>query len=128
MKYILKCLSKISQTSAVLPERIFRAAFIAGHVWHNALVFSPDLPQPNECVWMCIWDGHQPLWTKLPEAPTWFNSKSKVHSVNANVELDVASALKQTLHDQKFVDAMVTVVRQNVYQHISSKHSHFIIL
>ena len=26
----------------------FRSAYIAGHVWNNALVSSPDLQQPNE--------------------------------------------------------------------------------
>ena len=61
-------LETIPPTSSGLLEHIFRAAYIAGHVWNNALVSSPDLPQPNEWDWIRTGDGYKQLWTKLPEA------------------------------------------------------------
>ena len=61
-------LETISPTSAALLEHTFRAAYIAGHVWNNALVSSPDLSQPNEWGWIRTGDGYKPLWAKLPEA------------------------------------------------------------
>ena len=38
----------IRPTSAALLEHTFNTAYIVGNVWNNALVSSPDLPQPNE--------------------------------------------------------------------------------
>ena len=60
-------LETIPPTPAALLEHTFRAAYIAGHVWNNAFVPSPDLPQPNEWGWIRTGDGYKSLWTKLPE-------------------------------------------------------------
>ena len=62
-------LETIPPISAALLQHTVRAAYIAVHVWNNALVSSPDLPQPNEWGWIRTGDdGYKPLWTKLPEA------------------------------------------------------------
>ena len=60
-------LETIPPTPAALLEHAFRAAYIAGDVWNNAFVPSPDLPQPNEWGWIRTGDGYKSLWTKLPE-------------------------------------------------------------
>ena len=52
-------LETIPPISVALLEHTFRTAYIAGHVWNNALVLSPGLPQQNEWGWIRTGDGYK---------------------------------------------------------------------
>ena len=51
-------LQTLPPTFSALLEHKFRAAYISGHVWNNALVSSTDLPQTNKLGWVCTDDGY----------------------------------------------------------------------
>ncbi len=57
----------IPPTEAALLEHTKRATYQAGHCWSQALLRSPQLPDPKDWGWKKdeIW---KPLWSALPEA------------------------------------------------------------
>ena len=50
------------------PTHFKRAVYQAGHIWGQALISVPDLPEPSEWGWQKTNDIWQPFWTHLPEA------------------------------------------------------------
>ena len=47
-------------------QHTLRAAYQAGHVWGQALVTCPDLPEPSQWGWMKKENSWAPLWTTMP--------------------------------------------------------------
>lgn len=62
----------IPPTYAALYQHAKRAAYQAGHVWGQALLRAPELPDPCEWGWMRQMRGKshvwEPVWSSLPEA------------------------------------------------------------
>ena len=62
-----KSLEYLPPTKAALIQHIRRAA-LQSHIWTNALMATPAIPDPGEWGWVregCEW---RPFWTSLPEA------------------------------------------------------------
>lgn len=56
----------IPPTRAALLQHSQRAAYQAGHVWGQAIISNPQLPDPTDWGWICEGDCWLPLWSRLP--------------------------------------------------------------
>ena len=53
-------------TKDALFQHTLRAAYQAGHVWGQALITCPVLPEPSQWGWMKKETSWVPLWTTIP--------------------------------------------------------------
>ena len=53
-------------TKDALIQHSLRAAYQAGHVWGQALITCPDLPDPSSWGWYKNGNSWDPVWTTLP--------------------------------------------------------------
>ena len=64
-----RAIELIPPTSAALFQHVKRAVFQAAYVWGQALLRTPELPDPSDWRWtkgtLGVWE---PLWTTLPVA------------------------------------------------------------
>ncbi|KAK3787194.1 hypothetical protein RRG08_040324 [Elysia crispata] len=59
-------LDQMPPTKDALYQHTLRAAYQAGHVWGQALITCPDLPEPSQWGWMKKETSWAPLWTTMP--------------------------------------------------------------
>ena len=61
-------IENLPPTQDALLQHLLRVGYQAGHVWGQALVQSPTLPNPADYGWMHATDGWQINWMTLPPA------------------------------------------------------------
>lgn len=62
-------MENIPPTSAALLQHVKRAVYQGGHVWGQASLPSPPLPNPSDWGWTATNDGQwKPYWSHLPSA------------------------------------------------------------
>ena len=62
-----RTLENILPTEAALFQHSKRAVYQGGYVWGQALILSPDLPNPVDWGWVDKQHNYVPFWTTLPE-------------------------------------------------------------
>ena len=63
-----RTIDRIPPTKDALILHTRRAAYQAGHIWGNAIIPSPEIPQVTEWGWKLDNSRLLPVWTLLPEA------------------------------------------------------------
>lgn len=63
-----RSLEMIPPTRGALIQHTKRAAYQAGHVWGQATISNPQLPNPQEWGWTLTNNVWEPYWTTLPDA------------------------------------------------------------
>eukprot|EP00745_Piridium_sociabile_P014857 TRINITY_DN21914_c0_g2_i3.p1 TRINITY_DN21914_c0_g2~~TRINITY_DN21914_c0_g2_i3.p1 ORF type:complete len:617 (-),score=120.53 TRINITY_DN21914_c0_g2_i3:145-1995(-) len=58
----------VPPTSAALLQHVKRAVYQGGHIWGQASLPAPDLPDPSNWGWEQVNGQWQPFWTHLPQA------------------------------------------------------------
>ena len=63
-----RTIDRIPPTKDALILHTRRAAYQAGHIWGNAIIPAPEIPQVTEWGWKLDNSCLSPVWTLLPEA------------------------------------------------------------
>lgn len=61
-------ITKIPPTKDALQQHVKRATYQSGHIWSQALVAAPVLPDPSDWGWSSDKDGWNPIWMTIPDA------------------------------------------------------------
>ena len=61
-------IENIPPTRCALVEHVNRAVYQAGHIWGQAMIANPELPNPSDWGWIKNNDTWVPFWSSLPEA------------------------------------------------------------